>query len=120
MIRRYENLRIVVNALFSVFGAIQNVIIIGTLILLIFAISGVSIFKGRFYRCEGLGDSIMDPEDTVVITKDDCLENGGSWKNSDLNFDNVIQAMFTLFILMTTDYWREMMYRGIDATDIGY
>lgn len=26
--------------------------------------------------------------------------------------------MFTLFIMMTTDNWREMMYDGMDATEI--
>jgi len=69
VINRYENLRIVVNALFSVFGAIQNVIVIGALILLIFAISGVSFFKGEFFECHGLGESIRDAGDTTVLTR---------------------------------------------------
>ena len=69
VINRYENLRIIVNALFSVFSAVQNVIIIGSLILLIFAISGVSFFKGEFYECSGLGENIRDMEDTTVVTK---------------------------------------------------
>lgn len=69
VIRRYENLRIVVNALFSVFGAIQNVIIIGAIILLIFAITGVSFFKGRFFECHGLGENIRDTYDITVLTQ---------------------------------------------------
>jgi hypothetical protein len=62
----------------------------------------------------------MDSDDTSVITKEDCLLNGGSWENSNQNFDNVIQAMFSLFIMMTTDDWRNVMYGGMDATEIGY
>ena len=27
--------------------------------------------------------------------------------------------MFTLFLMMTTDNWRDIMYGGIDATEIG-
>jgi hypothetical protein len=46
------------------------------------------------------------------------LDSGGDWTNSNQNFDNVVQAMFTLFIMMTTDNWREMMYDGMDATEI--
>ena len=91
-------------------------IIIGALILLIFAISGVSFFKGRFYSCDGLGESIMDPLNTQVVTKEDCEVNGGVWENTEKNFDNVVEAMFTLFIMMTTDDWRGLMYSGIDAT----
>lgn len=65
VIKRFENLRLVVNALFSTFGAMQNVLMVGSLLILIFAIMGVSFFKGQFYSCEGLDEKVLDS----VITK---------------------------------------------------
>ena len=63
VIKRFENLRIIVNALFATFSSMQNVLMVGTLLLLIFSIMGVSFFKGKFFRCHGL-DSVEG-----IITK---------------------------------------------------
>lgn len=51
VINRFENLKIVVNCLFSTFNAMQNVLMVGSLLLLIFSIMGVSFFKGKFFSC---------------------------------------------------------------------
>jgi voltage-dependent calcium channel L type alpha-1D len=51
VINRFENLKIVVNCLFSTFSAMQNVLMVGSLLLLIFSIMGVSFFKGKFFSC---------------------------------------------------------------------
>ena len=79
-------------------------------ILLIFAVIGVSLFKGKYYTCSGTGPGIN--------TKDDCLKAGYDWSNSDSNFDNIIQAMRTLFILTTTEGWAGVMWTGIDAVGV--
>jgi hypothetical protein len=82
VIRSFPQLRKVVNAFFSSISAISNIIMIGVFILLIFAVIGVSMFKGKYYTCSGTGPGI--------ITKDDCLKAGYDWSNSDSNFDNII------------------------------
>jgi hypothetical protein len=51
VIKRFETLTLIVNALISTFSAIKNVLMIGAVIFLIFAIIGVSLFKGRFFYC---------------------------------------------------------------------
>lgn len=84
---------------------------IGVFILLIFAVIGVSLFKGKFFTCSINGDEI--------ITADDCIRNNGDWSNSLSNFDNIIQAMRTLFILTTTEGWAGVMETGIDAVGVG-
>jgi hypothetical protein len=58
VIRSFPNLKKVVNAFFSSISAISNIITIGLFILLIFAVIGVSIFKGKFYTCSGTGPGI--------------------------------------------------------------
>lgn len=110
VIRSFPNLKKVVNAFFSSISAISNIIMIGLFILLIFAVIGVSLFKGKFYTCSDNGPGI--------ITKQDCIDGGFDWANGDSNFDNIIQAMRTLFILTTTEGWAGVMYTGIDAVGV--
>jgi hypothetical protein len=50
---------------------------------------------------------------------EDCLGFGGYWVNARSNFDNVINAMLTLFEMMTTEGWLIVMYSGIDNSGIG-
>jgi hypothetical protein len=58
VINRFENLKIVINCLFSTFGAMQNVLMVGSLLLLIFSIMGVSFFKGKFFSCADMPASL--------------------------------------------------------------
>ena len=80
---------------------------VGFLLLLIFGVMGVTLLKGSFGSC-----SSSAPE---ILTKTDCLATGGSWSVNDSNFDNIIQAMRTLFILCTTEGWAGVMFLGVDA-----
>lgn len=97
VIKRFENLNVIVNALFATFGAMQSVLMVGTILLLIFSIMGVSFFAGKFYKC-----SISAPD---IITKEDCLHQGGSWENPSMNFDNSLVGMNTLFLMMQGEGW---------------
>lgn len=80
---------------------------VGAILLLIFSIMGVSFFKGKYYSC-----SVSSSD------KSDCLKKGGKWENPYMNFDNSLNGMFTLFLMMQTENWVDMMYRGMDSTEI--
>ena len=110
VIRRFDNLRVVDNALLSTIGAINNVMLVGFLLLLMFAVMGINLLKGSLYSCSIGGSNI--------VTKQDCLDAGGSWNNNDSNFDNIVQAMRTLFILCTTEGWAGLMFMGVDSRGI--
>ena len=86
---------------------------VACVLLLIFAIFGVSLFKGTFFRCQGVAQ-----ESVNIVTKQDCLDNGGTWENEVQNFDDVGRAIFTLFIMMTTDGWQDVMNNGIDRVGV--
>ena len=45
-------------------------------------------------------------------TKWDCLDNGGEWVNYFQRFDNIGDAMATLYMTSTTVLWGDLMYRG--------
>ena len=111
VIKRFESLNIIVNALFSTFSAMQNVLMVGAIILLIFSIMGVSFFKGKFHYC-----SISSQD---IVTSEDCLAQGGEWLNPWMNFDNSLNGMFTLFLMMQGEDWYTMLYRGMDSTQVG-
>ncbi|TKS91754.1 Voltage-dependent T-type calcium channel subunit alpha-1H [Collichthys lucidus] len=69
------------------------------------------LFKGKFYHCEGL--------DTKNITnKSDCLQANYRWIRRKYNFDNLIQALMSLFVLSCKDGWVNIMYDGLDAVGV--
>lgn len=43
---------------------------------------------------------------------------GGNWVNKSYNFDNVINAIVTLFVMSTTEGWINLMSDGIDSRGI--
>ena len=45
-------------------------------------------------------------------TKWDCLSSGGEWINYFERFDNIGEAMITLYMTSTTVLWGDLMYRG--------
>ena len=93
MVSKNEGMKLVVGALMGSLPSIGNVLVVCMLLLLILAIVGVNLFKGTFYRCFGL----TYEQELEVITKDDCIASGGEWMNQNINFDNVFNAMMTLF-----------------------
>jgi len=99
IISRNKLLKIAIQALYKALPSIFNVIVVSLFFFIIFGIIGINYFKGAFYECS-IGDeyppNIVRGYRKLVVTKFDCLNFGGSWKNSDQNFDNMIEAISTL------------------------
>ncbi|CAF3877318.1 unnamed protein product [Rotaria magnacalcarata] len=112
VIHRAPGLQLVVRTLILSLRSIGQVVIICCIFFIIFGILGVQLFKGKFYFCEGsLADS--------VETKQQCESMPNHrWQNHKYNFDNLGQAVLTLFILASKDGWVEIMYNAIDAVDV--
>jgi hypothetical protein len=53
-----------------------------------------------------------------VKTKFECLNLGGTWKNADSHFDNMAEAISTMFQMSTTEGWIDVMNNGIDSVGI--
>lgn len=49
--------------------------------------------KGTFYYCDGLSSK----QKKLVKNKWDCFDYGGNWINKDLNFDNTLISVFSLY-----------------------
>ena len=89
------SMKIVVIALLESVGAIVNTIIVILLVWLMFAILGVSLFSGKFYSCSVHG----------FDSKDACEDAGHTWENADSNFDNLYEAIITLFVISSLEGW---------------
>lgn len=98
----------IVAALFESVGSIINVSVIVMIIWLMFAIYGMNTFMGMFFYCS------INPY--KHNTKWVCQNNGGTWEIFDSNFDNIGQAMLTLFIVASREGWPDIMYKSIDVT----
>ena len=113
VISRAPGLKLVVQTLISSLKQIGNIVLICCAFFIIFGILGVQLFKGKFYYC--VGENLRE-----VITRQDCLEHGYEWVNQRYNFDDLGQALMSLFVLSSKDGWVEIMYHGIDAYGVDY
>ncbi|XP_056643693.1 voltage-dependent T-type calcium channel subunit alpha-1H-like isoform X1 [Diorhabda sublineata] len=111
VINRAPGLKLVVQTLLSSLRPIGNIVLICCTFFIIFGILGVQLFKGTFYYC--VGENL-----TGIETKDDCLERGYVWKNQKYNFDDLVQALMSLFVLSSRDGWVNIMYTGLDAVGL--
>ncbi|XP_068605770.1 voltage-dependent T-type calcium channel subunit alpha-1H [Brachionichthys hirsutus] len=111
VISRAPGLKLVVETLITSLRPIGNIVLICCAFFIVFGILGVQLFKGKFYHCEGL--------DTKNVTnKSDCLQASYRWIRRKYNFDNLIQALMSLFVLSCKDGWVNIMYDGLDAVGV--
>ncbi|XP_075034031.1 voltage-dependent T-type calcium channel subunit alpha-1G isoform X1 [Mixophyes fleayi] len=111
VISRAQGLKLVVETLMSSLKPIGNIVVICCAFFIIFGILGVQLFKGKFFYCLG--------EDTKNITnRSDCFEAKYKWVRHKYNFDNLGQALMSLFVLASKDGWVDIMYDGLDAVGI--
>lgn len=100
-------MKLIVTALLESIGHIINVVVVVLMVWLMFAILAVNLFGGKLYYCT---------EDTYSVSNEtECRLANGKWGPYDQNFDNVLNAMLTLFIISTQEGWPNTMYTVIDA-----
>ncbi|GFR09765.1 voltage-dependent T-type calcium channel subunit alpha-1H, partial [Trichonephila clavata] len=112
VINRAPGLKLVVQTLLSSLRPIGNIVLICCTFFIIFGILGVQLFKGSMYYCEG-------PTASKVRNKFECLQDPRNvWQNRKYNFDNLGQALMSLFVLSSKDGWVNIMYTGLDAVGV--
>lgn len=124
MISKNEDLRIAVLCLINSLKHIANVFVIAIFCFSVYAIFGVSFFKGEFYYChtEHLPELFIKQLNcnNTSFTKWHCLSSGGEWLGDKSNFNNIFYAALALFQMATTEGWVDVMQNGIDSTQIDY
>ncbi|XP_051987465.1 voltage-dependent T-type calcium channel subunit alpha-1H-like isoform X1 [Xyrauchen texanus] len=111
VISRAPGLKLVVETLITSLRPIGNIVLICCAFFIVFGILGVQLFKGKFYHCEGLNTK-------NITNKFDCLQANFRWIRRKYNFDNLGQALMSLFVLSCKDGWVNIMYDGLDAVGV--
>uniref|UniRef100_A0A7N8XZ01 Voltage-dependent T-type calcium channel subunit alpha-1G-like n=1 Tax=Mastacembelus armatus TaxID=205130 RepID=A0A7N8XZ01_9TELE len=111
VISRAPGLKLVVETLITSLRPIGNIVLICCAFFIVFGILGVQLFKGKFFYCDGLDVS-------NITNKTQCLEAGYRWVRRKYNFDNLGQALMSLFVLSCKDGWVSIMYDGLDAVAV--
>ncbi|XP_061686405.1 voltage-dependent T-type calcium channel subunit alpha-1H-like isoform X2 [Syngnathoides biaculeatus] len=111
VISRAPGLKLVVETLITSLRPIGNIVLICCAFFIVFGILGVQLFKGKFFHCDGYNV-------TNVANKTQCLDAGHRWLRRKYNFDNLGQALMSLFVLSCKDGWVSIMYDGLDAVGV--
>ncbi|KAM3175291.1 hypothetical protein ACTXT7_008792 [Hymenolepis weldensis] len=119
-INRAKGLKNVVQCVVTALKSIGNILLVTILIEFVFAVIGVQLFKGKYVQCN----------DPSKLTEQTCVgsfieyQNGRPanvvqriWIQNELNFDNVANAMLTLFVVLTFEGWPPILYYGIDSNE---
>uniref|UniRef100_A0A3B4U510 Voltage-dependent T-type calcium channel subunit alpha n=1 Tax=Seriola dumerili TaxID=41447 RepID=A0A3B4U510_SERDU len=113
VISRAPGLKLVVETLMSSLKPIGNIVVICCAFFIIFGILGVQLFKGKFFFCQGVEHHIKN-----ITNRSDCLQANYKWVRHKYNFDNLGQALMSLFVLASKDGWVDIMYNGLDAVGV--
>lgn len=105
LISRNQGLQVAVRALLFAIPNVFKFTIIMCLFFFIFAEVLVSYFKGKLHYCESMHPQYKN----LIENKWDCLTYGGDWLNRTYNFDNMMNALVSLFVMSTTNGWSQIM-----------
>ncbi|KAJ8923861.1 hypothetical protein NQ315_010443 [Exocentrus adspersus] len=113
---RMQGMRVVVNALVQAIPSIFNVLLVCLIFWLIFAIMGVQLFAGKYYKCVDNNKTTLSYE--IIPDYNACKAENYSWDNSRMNFDHVGKAYLCLFQVATFKGWIQIMNDAIDSREI--
>jgi hypothetical protein len=134
MINRNPNMKLVVNALLLSVKPLLNVAVVLMLIWFMFALVGVQFFAGKLYRCNDpffppgaprkggtVDGAVVRPCDSSVYYNDTFGNTvSREWVNSPSNFDDIISAMVTLYVMATGEGWPTIMFKTADITAVDF
>ena len=119
MMSKIEGVKHCVMGLLYSFPGIMNISIVVSLQFLLMSLFFVQIFSGKFYKCHFPNEDIFRSHISEELkTKWDCVNYGGNWKQEDLNFDDIPNAMFSQLVMVTKEGWIEIMMSSADSTDV--
>nr|QQY02546.1 voltage-dependent N-type calcium channel subunit alpha-1B [Cryptocotyle lingua] len=120
-IRRVPKLKAVFDCVVSSLKNVVIILVVYLLFMFIFSVVAVQLFQGKFFYCNDLSK----------LTKEKCqgyffsYESGSvpevkprQWALRDFNYDNVINAMLTLYTVTTGEGWPGILKNSMDATEV--
>lgn len=116
-INRAKGLKHVVQCVIVAIKSIGNIMLVTILFIFLFSVIGIQLFKGTFFYCTD-GD-VKTPEECQGVyygPDDEVVER--QWLKREFNYDNVFQAMMTLFVVMTFEGWPTILENSMDSTGV--
>ncbi|XP_037295286.1 muscle calcium channel subunit alpha-1 isoform X2 [Manduca sexta] len=116
-INRAKGLKHVVQCVIVAIKTIGNILLVTSLLQFMFAVMGVQMFKGKFFRCNDISKMTEDEcQGTYLVFENrNYVVRDREWKRNDFHFDNVMKGMLTLFTVSTFEGWPGLLYVSIDS-----
>lgn len=119
-INRAKGLKHVVQCVIVAVKTIGNIMLVTFLLNFMFAVIGVQLFKGKFFRCTDRSKLTQaECRGKFIVYKDGDItkpsEDSRVWEQNDFHFDDVLKAMLTLFTVSTFEGWPDLLYVAIDS-----
>ena len=135
MIQRNEGMKVIVDVLLRALMPVFYLTVLLLAFFFVFAILGLDLFSGKFWRCNDLSKDI--------ITREDCVGHFKMWVNEIewkkhiddykayvyvprvwsnppyFSFDNIGLALQTLFEVVARKGWTPVLDSAMDVTDLG-
>lgn len=109
-INRAPGLKQVVQCMIVSVKSIGNIMAVTVLLIFMFGVIGVQLFKGKFFSCTDLSMNDNTTCQGEFVTFDDGdinkpIVEAREWVRSPFHYDNIMQAMLTLFVVATFEGW---------------
>ncbi|VDK63452.1 unnamed protein product [Onchocerca ochengi] len=121
-INRAKGLKHVVQCVIVAVKTIGNIMLVTFMLQFMFAIIGVQLFKGTFFRCNDESKTTEYECRGEFLSYEDGdpmkpLRMRREWVKNDFNFDNVGDAMISLFVVSTFEGWPDLLYVAINSNE---
>ncbi|KAF6217290.1 hypothetical protein GE061_001644 [Apolygus lucorum] len=124
-INRAKGLKHVVQCVIVAVKTIGNIVLVTCLLQFMFAVIGVQLFKGKFFSCtDGSKMTELECQGSYIVFEDGDFTrpviDERKWEKNRFHFDNVAEAMLTLFTVSTFEGWPGLLYVSIDSNQEDY
>jgi len=124
-INRAPGLKQVVQCMIVSVKSIGNIMFVTLLLIFMFGVIGVQLFKGKFFMCTDLSMNTNDTcQGEYIVYKDGDINTPvieeRSWERSEFHYDNILHAMLTLFVVSTFEGWPGILYVSIDSNEADF
>merc|ERR1719382_1661694 len=121
-INRAPGLKQVVQCMIVSVKSIGNIMAVTVLLIFMFGVIGVQLFKGKFFMCTDLSmDNNQTCQGEFITYKDGDINKPiveeRVWERSPFHYDNIMHAMLTLFVVATFEGWPGILYVSIDSNE---
>lgn len=134
VITRVPELKLVVNSLFRAIPKIASVAMLLLCFWLVFGILGVQLFKGKLWACTDPGVQLEElcvgvPHTALASAANEGVviygiggDTSGArllWVEGEWGFDNILDAVVTLFEVSSLERWPDIAQLGMDVVGAG-